>query len=117
MRVVDVFSLTGIITMFLYFRYLHFFSKNNSYAITSKTNWNLDDGYQNNNGVHSTLNSSPTSGVSYYHRLRMMLHTLGDDFIKCPNNFITNSFLVRDTLFINNYSQYTIFIVRILIHK
>jgi len=40
-----------------------------------------------------------TGGISYYHRLRLMLHMFDDQFLGCPNNNIENGFLVRKNIF------------------
>lgn len=37
-----------------------------------------------------------TTGVSYYHRLKLRLHSLRDEFLSCPNRTFTDGFfLVR----------------------
>ncbi|KAF0750068.1 pickpocket protein 28-like [Aphis craccivora] len=74
--------------------YLDFFSKNNSFIFTEKSNWNLDDGYPRNseNDLLVNLNPARTSGVSYYHRLRLMINMLDQEFLKCSSEiffFIT----------------------------
>lgn len=77
-----------------YFRYLDFFSKNNSFIFTERSNWNLDDGYPRNseNDLLVNLNPARTSGVSYYHRLRLMINMLDQEFLRCSSE---NFFFVR----------------------
>jgi hypothetical protein len=67
-------------------RYLKFFSKSNSYIDSEKTLWNLDDGYSSYSDTDLLIDVVPsrTSGVSYYHRLRLNLHTNTDEFLRCP---------------------------------
>lgn len=79
---------------FCFFRYMNFFSKNNTFPFVSKSKWNIDDGYPLKNGILLNILPGRTSGVSYYHRLRMILHTMEDDFISCPNKFSPDYFLV-----------------------
>lgn len=73
--------------IFFYFRYLNFFLKNNSYIFTEKSNWNLDDGYPPNseNNLLVNINPARTSGVSHYHRLRLMINTLDQEFFGCSS--------------------------------
>ncbi|XP_060849633.1 pickpocket protein 28-like, partial [Rhopalosiphum padi] len=70
-----------------YQRYSDFFSKNITYVNAGKSNWNLDDGYSFYSKQHTIVDVTParTSGVSYNHRLRLMLHTSDDDFLSCAN--------------------------------
>ncbi|XP_025415513.1 pickpocket protein 28-like [Sipha flava] len=69
-----------------YQKYLKFFSKSNSYIDSEKTLWNLDDGYSSYSDTDLLIDVVPsrTSGVSYYHRLRLNLHTNTDEFLRCP---------------------------------
>jgi hypothetical protein len=90
--------------MFCNFRYSDFFSKNITYVNAGKSNWNLDDGYSFYSKQHTIVDVTParTSGVSYNHRLRLMLHTSDDDFLSCANLGIEKSrFVVRITENIN----------------
>lgn len=99
---------------YYYFRYLNFFSKNLTYVITEKSNWNLDDGYPQYLKNNILLNIYPirTSGVSYYHRLKVILHTMDDEFIGCPNlNFSKGNFIVSIYL---NTMLYILYIMCIL---
>ncbi|XP_027844875.2 pickpocket protein 28-like [Aphis gossypii] len=75
-------------------RYLDFFSKNNSFIFTERSNWNLDDGYPRNseNDLLVNINPARTSGVSYYHRFRLMINMLDQEFLSCSSEnffFIT----------------------------
>ncbi|XP_022161246.1 pickpocket protein 28-like [Myzus persicae] len=77
-------------------RYLNFFLKNNSYIVTEKSNWNLDDGYPPNseNDLLVNINPARTSGVSHYHRLRLTINILDQEFFSCSSQshfFITLS--------------------------
>lgn len=66
--------------------------------------WNLDDGYSaysdNDNLLtnHERVNPLRMSGVGYYHRFRLMLHSLqNDEVFNCPKIDIGNgSFMVRN---------------------
>jgi len=47
---------------------------------------------------------SRTSGVSYYHRLRLALHTLDDEFLSCANlglDIDGGRFMVRNPIYTN----------------
>lgn len=67
---------------------MNFFSTNNSYSVTDKTDWNLDDGYPQHltNNLFLIVNPIRTTGVSYYHRLRVVIHSLENEFINCEDN-------------------------------
>lgn len=76
---------------------MDFFS-NNTYIPTIKSNWNLDDGYSLylNNNVLLNVIPARTGGISYYHRLKLILHTLEDTFFSCPPLTTEGSFLVSE---------------------
>lgn len=67
------------------------------YVNTERSNWNLEDGYLFYANQPNLMDMIPsrTSGVSYNHRVKLMLHSLEDDFISCANLGIKGgSFLV-----------------------
>jgi len=74
------------------------FFPNNTYKPTEQSNWNLDDGYSLylNNNVLLNVIPARTGGISYYHRLRLMLHTVDKQFLSCPNFNKKGSFVVRN---------------------
>lgn len=75
---------------------MDFFSKNNTFLNTQRSYWNLDDGYSFYLGDNILTEVIPprTGGTSYYHRLRLMLHVLDDQFLKCPTRI--NNIVVRN---------------------
>lgn len=98
------------------FRYTNFFSKNITYVDTEKSNWNLDDGYSFylNHQTIVDVTPSRTSGVSYYHRLRLVLHTLDDDFLSCANlglGIDGGRFMVRNSIYTNIRVKLTGYII------
>ncbi|KAL4090752.1 hypothetical protein QTP88_025529 [Uroleucon formosanum] len=68
-------------------RYLNFFLKNNSYIGIERSAWNLDDGYppSSENDYLVNINPARTSGVSNYHRLRLMINTMDQEFLSCSS--------------------------------
>lgn len=74
-----------VLKLLYYFRYLDFFSTNNTYSLTDKSEWSLDDGYKQTteNNLFLIVNPIRTTGVSYYHRLRVVVHSMEDDFLNC----------------------------------
>jgi len=77
---------------------MEFFSTKSTYVNTEKTYWNLEDGYSSyiNQPVFVNVIPARTSGVSYNHRLRLMLQSSDDDFLSCADLGIEGgSFLVR----------------------
>ncbi|XP_050060299.1 pickpocket protein 28-like [Aphis gossypii] len=80
-----------------YQRYMEFFSTKITYVNTEKTYWNLEDGYSSYMNQPVLVNVIParTSGVSYNHRLRLMLQSSDDDFLSCADLGIEGgSFLI-----------------------
>jgi len=82
------------------FRYLNFF--NSTYVVTEKSKWNIDDGYLHYLDKNILVNVVParTSGVSYYHRLKLFLFLKDEEFVGCPNNRLENFFFVSFILLI-----------------
>ncbi|CAI6361039.1 unnamed protein product [Macrosiphum euphorbiae] len=76
--------------------YLNFFSTNNTYLDTEKSKWTLDNGYSlfSDKDVLLSVTPARTSGVSYYHRLRLKLHTTENAFSVCPNNDFNEDFFL-----------------------
>lgn len=77
---------------------MDFFSTKIMYVNTEKTYWNLEDGYSSytNQPILTHVIPARTSGVSYNHRLRLMLQSSNDDFLSCADLGIEGgSFLVR----------------------
>lgn len=76
---------------------MDFFSKNYSYINTEKFRWNIEDGYSFLTENDILLNTIParTGGISYYHRLRLMLHMYDGRFLECPYGDAENHFMVR----------------------
>lgn len=83
---------------------MDFFSTKSTYINTEQTYWNLEDGYSYYINQPALVNVIParTSGVSYNHRLRLMLESSDDDFLSCADLGIEGgSFLVRYMIFLN----------------
>lgn len=78
-------------------RYVDFFSKDYAYVGTEKSNWNLDDGYALylNDSMPVDVIPFRTGGNSYYHRLRLVMHSLDDKFLSCSNRYLVSGFVVR----------------------
>jgi len=77
---------------------MDFFSTKITYVNTEKSYWNLEDGYSFYVNQPNRIDMIParTSGVTYNHRIRLMLHALEDDFLSCANLGVSGgSFLVR----------------------
>lgn len=77
---------------------MNFFFKNYSYIDTEKIRWNVEDGYSflTDNDMLVNVTPARTGGTSYYHRLRLMLHTVDEKFLSCPNLKKESSFVVRN---------------------
>lgn len=75
---------------------MNFFSTNNTYLDTEKSKWTLDNGYSLFSDKDDLFSVTParTSGVSYYHRLRLKLHTTENAFSVCPNNDFNEDFFL-----------------------
>ncbi|XP_029345801.1 pickpocket protein 28-like [Acyrthosiphon pisum] len=58
--------------------------------------WTFDDGYSlfSDKDVLFSITPARTSGVSYYHRLRLKLHTTENEFSACPNNDFNEDFFL-----------------------
>lgn len=70
------------------------------YNNTAKSNWNVEDGYSFESNQRDFVDVIParTSGVSYYHSLRLILHSLYDDYLGCDILGVKGgSFVVRIT--------------------
>lgn len=92
---------------------MDFFLTNNTYLNTEKSKWTLDDGYSLLSDKNVLFNIIParTSGVSYYHRLRLKLHTTENGFSVCPNTKFDEDFFLVRILCISNYfmSKYQVY--------
>ncbi|XP_050060296.1 pickpocket protein 28-like isoform X3 [Aphis gossypii] len=90
---INMMPLNQMLKDMYYQRYSDFFSKNITYVDTGKSNWNLENGYSFYTNQHDTIvdvTPARTNGVSYNHRLRLMLHNLDDEFLGCTNLGIGN---------------------------
>jgi len=58
--------------------------------------WTFDDGYSlfSDKNVLFSVTPARTSGVSYYHRFRLKLHTIENEFSVCPNNGFSEDFFL-----------------------
>jgi len=76
---------------------MNFFFKNYSYIGTEKIRWNVEDGYSflTDNDMLVDVTPARTGGISYYHRLRLMLHMFDDRFLGCHNSGMEDGFVVR----------------------
>lgn len=80
---------------------MDFFSKNNSYMDDKISIWNLDNRYSlysNNDNMLVDVFPFRTGGISYYHRLRLMMHNMDNAFLGCPNHGLKSSFFVRNKI-------------------
>lgn len=75
---------------------MDFFSKNSTYSNNITSSWNTDDGYSKfrNQSTLGDVWPARTSGVTYYHRLRLVVHSKIGDFLDCPISLVDGYFLV-----------------------
>lgn len=80
---------------------MDFFSTKITYVNTKRSYWNLENGYLFYENQPNLVDVIPfrTSGISYNHRVKLMLNALEDNFLSCANLGVNGgSFLVRYTV-------------------
>ncbi|KAL4090753.1 hypothetical protein QTP88_025530 [Uroleucon formosanum] len=80
-----------------YQRYMDFFSTKITYVNTKRSYWNLENGYSFYENQPNLMDVIPfrTSGVSYNHRVKLMLNALENNFLSCANLGVSGgSFLI-----------------------
>lgn len=95
MILVFIFERLWTIPLFPYFRYTFFFSKHYTNTPTLHSKWTEDHGYNFYSHDNIQLDEIParTSGISYYHRLVLRLHSFSD-FLGCPDHNYMEGFYI-----------------------